>query len=65
MELGIGMIHQHFKLVEVFSAMDNIVLGVQKGSATASRPSCGRRSGNSAPPSAWKSTRTKRYTTCR
>ena len=25
--LGIGMIHQHFKLVEVFSAMDNIVLG--------------------------------------
>ena len=27
MGLGIGMIHQHFKLVEVFSAMDNIVLG--------------------------------------
>lgn len=27
MRLGIGMIHQHFKLVEVFSAMDNIVLG--------------------------------------
>lgn len=26
-ELGIGMIHQHFKLVEVFSAMENIVLG--------------------------------------
>ena len=25
--LGIGMIHQHFKLVEVFSAMDNIILG--------------------------------------
>ncbi len=25
--LGIGMIHQHFKLVEVFSAMENIVLG--------------------------------------
>ncbi|MDD6074665.1 MAG: ABC transporter ATP-binding protein [Clostridium sp.] len=25
--LGIGMIHQHFKLVDVFSAMDNIVLG--------------------------------------
>ena len=30
MELGIGMIHQHFKLVEVFSAMDNIVLGVRE-----------------------------------
>lgn len=27
MQLGIGMIHQHFKLVEIFSAMDNIVLG--------------------------------------
>jgi ABC-type uncharacterized transport system ATPase subunit len=27
--LGIGMIHQHFKLVEVFSAMDNIVLGTR------------------------------------
>ena len=25
--LGIGMIHQHFKLVEVFTAMENIVLG--------------------------------------
>ena len=30
MRLGIGMIHQHFKLVDVFSAMDNIVLG-EKG----------------------------------
>ncbi len=27
---GIGMIHQHFKLVDVFSAMDNIVLGTQE-----------------------------------
>ena len=26
--LGIGMIHQHFKLVEVFTAMENIVLGM-------------------------------------
>ena len=25
--LGIGMIHQHFKLVDVFTAMENIVLG--------------------------------------
>lgn len=25
--LGIGMVHQHFKLVEVFSVLDNIVLG--------------------------------------
>ena len=28
MGLGIGMIHQHFKLVDVFSAMDNVVLGL-------------------------------------
>lgn len=26
-QLGIGMIHQHFKLVEAFRAMDNIVIG--------------------------------------
>ncbi|HWP79955.1 MAG TPA: ABC transporter ATP-binding protein [Candidatus Acidoferrum sp.] len=30
MGLGIGMIHQHFKLVEIFTAMDNIVLGAGK-----------------------------------
>lgn len=29
MNLGIGMIHQHFKLVDVFSAKDNIVLGTK------------------------------------
>lgn len=28
--LGIGMIHQHFKLVDVMNAMDNIVLGVHE-----------------------------------
>lgn len=28
-DCGIGMIHQHFKLVEVFNAMDNIVLGTK------------------------------------
>ena len=26
--LGIGMVHQHFKLVDVFSVLDNIILGV-------------------------------------
>lgn len=30
MGLGIGMIHQHFKLVDVFSAMDNVVLGTKE-----------------------------------
>lgn len=28
-DYGIGMIHQHFKLVDVFNAMDNIVLGTK------------------------------------
>ncbi len=28
--LGIGMIHQHFKLVDVFSAAENIVLGLEE-----------------------------------
>ena len=27
-DLGIGMVHQHFKLVECFSVLDNIMLGV-------------------------------------
>ncbi len=27
---GIGMIHQHFKLVDVFSAVENIVLGIEE-----------------------------------
>ncbi len=29
-DLGIGMIHQHFKLVDLFTAAENIVLGVQE-----------------------------------
>ena len=28
-ELGIGMVHQHFKLIECFSVLDNIILGVE------------------------------------
>ena len=30
LSLGIGMIHQHFKLVDVFTAQDNIVMGTEK-----------------------------------
>ncbi|MEG1774311.1 MAG: ATP-binding cassette domain-containing protein, partial [Oscillospiraceae bacterium] len=29
-DLGIGMIHQHFKLVDVFTAAENIVLGLHE-----------------------------------
>jgi simple sugar transport system ATP-binding protein len=28
--LNIGMVHQHFKLVEVFTVLDNIILGVEQ-----------------------------------
>ena len=28
-DLGIGMVHQHFKMVECFSVLDNIILGVE------------------------------------
>jgi len=28
-DLNIGMVHQHFKLVEIFSVLDNIILGVE------------------------------------
>ncbi|HCG36711.1 MAG TPA: heme ABC transporter ATP-binding protein, partial [Clostridiales bacterium] len=27
--LGIGMVHQHFKLVEIFTVLQNIILGVE------------------------------------
>ena len=31
--LGIGMVHQHFKLVEIFSVLENIILGVEPNAA--------------------------------
>ena len=29
-DLGIGMVHQHFKLVQCFTVLDNIILGVEE-----------------------------------
>lgn len=29
-DLGIGMIHQHFKLIDIFSASENVVLGLKE-----------------------------------
>ena len=29
MALGVGMVHQHFKLIDVFTAAENIVLGLE------------------------------------
>ncbi|MGN0519543.1 MAG: ABC transporter ATP-binding protein [Candidatus Fimenecus sp.] len=34
-KLGIGMVHQHFKLVDIFSAADNIWLGKEKDGSSA------------------------------
>ena len=31
--LGIGMVHQHFKLVECFTVLENIILGVEPNKA--------------------------------
>ncbi len=31
-DLRIGMIHQHFKLIDIFTAAENIVLGIEDGS---------------------------------
>ena len=31
--LGIGMVHQHFKLVEIFTVLQNIILGVEPNKA--------------------------------
>ena len=28
-DLGIGMVHQHFKLIDVFTVLDNIILGAE------------------------------------
>ena len=42
LNLGIGMIHQHFKLVDVFTAAENIVLGL-KGRGNADMKAIGQK----------------------
>ena len=58
---GIGMIHQHFKLVDVFTATENIVLGLE-GKLDLPRPA--RKSRRSAISTALTSTPTRRSTIC-
>ena len=36
--LGIGMVHQHFKLIDVFTVLDNIILGVNSAAITLTLP---------------------------
>ncbi len=39
---GIGMVHQHFKLVDVFTATENIVLGIDNGEKFSLKNSAGK-----------------------
>ena len=39
---GIGMVHQHFMLVEPFTVLENVVLGAESGAACSGRRSPGR-----------------------
>ncbi len=41
--LGIGMVHQHFKLIDVFTAVENIALVMDQHENMTSRPSVKRR----------------------
>ena len=43
-DLGIGMIHQHFKLVDIFSATENVILG-QEGKGRLNKKAVAAESG--------------------
>lgn len=60
---GIGMIHQHFKLVDVFSASENIILGVRTAESSILRTSMPP-SARSAANTASISIRKRKYTKC-
>lgn len=47
-DLGIGMVHQHFKLVECFSVLDNIMLGVEPCKAGFLQKEVARKKGRGA-----------------
>ena len=64
---GIGMVHQHFMLVEVFTVAENLTLGREQGTAGwlehAARP--GVRCASCRSGTAWRSIRTRWWRTCR
>ena len=63
---GIGMVHQHFMLVEVFTVAENLILGRERGPPacwTCARP--GVRSASCRSATGWRSTRTRWSRTCR
>ena len=62
-DLGIGMIHQHFKLVDVLTAAENIILGLPGKGRLDIKP-WPRRSRRSASATASRLTPCRRSTTC-
>ena len=66
---GIGMVHQHFMLVPVFTVAENVMLGAEqtRGGSSASSTGGGRGARSSRSPSgtACRSTRTRSSRTCR
>lgn len=62
---GIGMIHQHFKLIDVFTAAENIVLGLHDGSRLDRREIAAKVKGDQRPGMASESIPTRRSTICR
>ena len=61
---GIGMVHQHFKLVEVMSALENITLGNGKPAFLYKKTKSRRKSGSWRNSSALQSTLIKKSTQC-
>ena len=51
--LGIGMVHQHFKLVECFSVLDNIILGAEETKNGFLRRDHAREKGDGAVAAVW------------
>jgi ABC-type uncharacterized transport system ATPase subunit len=57
------MIHQHFKLVDVLTATENIVLGLKEPGGLDLKAATAKRCGTSARPMASRLIPTRRYTT--
>ena len=60
-DLGIGMVHQHFKLIDVFNATENIILGLE---GRLNIKEVKKRSGKSAKNTDSRSIQARRYMTC-
>lgn len=63
-DLHIGMIHQHFKLVDVFTAAENIILGLPGDKGKMDKNAVAKASARSPTAMASTSIRTRRSTRC-